>query len=142
MGRFADSTVFEFPEKGDAASALRYIMDEVFSAIAVIESPGLVPRAPDALMADRVATPVEKAFLALAMLKRAGINGSIAFGLSGEGTFINEKEVLVYVRVNENEWYWLPVSSAGEHPGGQKAIVILENGGRVMPVEEERIIKE
>ena len=142
MGRFADSTVFEFPENVDAASALRYIMNEVFSGIAVIESPGLVPRAPDAVMADRVASPLEKAFLALAMLKRAGINGSIAFGLSGEGTFINEKEVLVYVRVNENEWYWLPVSSVGEHPGGQKAIVILESGGRVMPVEEERIIKE
>ncbi|HPS57938.1 MAG TPA: hypothetical protein PK514_07505 [Spirochaetota bacterium] len=144
-GRFSDNTVFLFPEHVDTASALGYIKREVFSGLDNPESSGLLPGTPESVMRLKVASPVEKAFLALAMLQRAGIKGNIAFGLSPDGTSVDENEVLVYVRVNDQEWYWLPVSgnlTARDTEGERKAVVVLENGGRIMPVETGRVIKE
>ena len=144
-GRFADNTPFVFPEHADTASALSYIKREVFSGLDRPESSGLIPGTPESVMRLKAASPVEKAFLALAMLQRAGITGNIAFGLSGDGTSVDENEVLVYVRVNDQEWYWLPVSgnlTARDTESERKAVVVLESGGRIMSVETDRIIKE
>lgn len=144
-GRFSEKTSFVFPEHVDTASALSYIKREVLSGLAESEYSGLVPGAPESVLRLKAATPVEKAFLALAMLQRAGIKGNIAFGFSAGGTEIDENEVLVYVRVNDQEWYWLPVSgnlAARDTEGERKAVVVLENGGRIMTVETDRIIKE
>ncbi len=144
-GRFAESTVFVFPEHVDTVSALSYIKREVLSGLDSVEGAGLVPRTPESVMRQKSASPAEKAFLALAMLQRAGIKGSIAFGLSADGTSIDENEVLVYVRVNDQEWYWLPVSGdlAGrETESERRAAVVLGSGGRIMPVETDRLIKE
>ena len=145
MGRFADNTPFVFPEHVDTVSALSYIKREVFSGLDKSEAEGLVPGTPESVMRLKAASPVEKAFLAIAMLQRAGIKGNIAFGLSGDGTSVDENEVLVYVRVNEQEWYWLPVSgnlASRETESERRAVVVLENDGRIMPVETERVIKE
>lgn len=144
-GRFSDSTPFVFPEHADTVSALSYIKREVFSGLEETVYTGLVPRMPDYVMRLKEASPVDKAFLAIAMLQRAGIKGNIAFGLSGDGTSVDVKEVLVYVRVNDQEWYWLPVSgnlASRETESERRVVVVLENGGRIMPVETDRVLKE
>lgn len=144
-GRFSDSTPFVFPEHADTISALSYIKREVFRGLKESGYSGLVPPAPDDVMLLKEAPPVDKAFLAIAMLQRAGIKGNVAFGLSPDGTSVDEKEVLVYVRVSDQEWYWLPVSgnqASRETESERRAVVVLENGGRIMPVETDRVIKE
>jgi len=143
--RFSDNTPFAFPEYADTASALGYVRREVLTRPGDYDSTGLVPRAPDFVMRLESASAVEKAFLALAMLDRAGIRGNIAFGLSADGLSIDENEVLIYVSVNEQEWFWLPVSgnlSARDTESERRAVVVQGNGGRIMSVQTDRVIKE
>jgi len=140
-GRFAETTAFVFPEHVDTASALLYVKREVLGGLESPEEWGLIPATPESVMRIKSASPVERAFLAMAMLQRAGIKGYIAFGLSADGASVDFNEVLVYVRVNDLDWYWLPVYGGGAE-GERRAVVVLENGGRIMPVDADRLVKE
>lgn len=143
--RFSENTPFVFPEYADTVSALDYVRREALSLTEDYDNNGLVPRAPDSVMRLKSASTVEKAFLALAMLDRAGIKGNIAFGLSSDGLSIDENEVLIYVPVNREECLWLPVSgklSGRDRESERMAVVVQENGGRVIPVQPDRVIKE